>query len=67
MTLEVGDLVELNKQRALSRWYMPELPYKGIGVVVDFKDSHVYVFWVDRGRITKVPRILLIKILDKED
>ena len=67
MKLEVGDLVQLNQQKALGRWYVPELPIEGMGVVVDIKGLQVYVYWIRKGRITQLPRNLLIKILDKED
>ena len=67
MKLEVGDLVQLNQQKALGRWYVPELPIEGMGVVVDVKGLQVYVYWIKKGRITQLPRNLVIKILDKKD
>jgi len=67
MKLEVGDLVQLNQQKALGRWYVPELPIEGMGVVVDIKGLQVYVYWIRKGRITQLPRNLVIKILDKKD
>ena len=67
MKLEVGDLVQLNQQKALGKWYVPELPIEGMGVVVDIKGLQVYVYWIRKGRITQLPRNLVIKILDKKD
>ena len=67
MKLEVGDLVQLNQQKALGRWYLPELPIEGMGVVVDMKGLQVWVYWIKKGRISQLPRNLVIKILDKKD
>jgi len=67
MTLKLGDLVELNQQRSLSNWYMPELPMRGIGVVVKINDSTIDVYWIAKKKISTISRALLIKILDKED
>ena len=67
MKLAVGDLVQLNQQRALGKWYVPELPIEGMGVVVDIKGLQVYVYWIRKGRITQLPRNLVIKILDNKD
>ena len=67
MTLNVGDLVELNKERALSRYYMPQLPLHGIGVVTKINNFDVSVYWIKRKKIINVARILLIKILDKNN
>ena len=67
MTLNVGDLVELNKQRALSRYYMPQLPLHGIGVVTKINNFDVSVYWIKRKKIINVARILLIKVLDKNN
>ena len=67
MKLEIGDLVQLNEQRALGKWYLPELPLVGIGVVVDIHGLQVWVYWIKKGRTTQLPRNLLIKILDKKD
>ena len=67
MKLEVGDLVQLNQQRALGKWYVSRLPIEGMGVVVDIQWFAVYVYWIRKGRITQLPRNLLIKILDKKD
>jgi len=67
MKLEIGDLVQLNQQRALGKWYVPELPIEGMGVVVDVKGLQVYVYWIKKGRITQLPRNLVIKYLDKND
>lgn len=46
MTLKVGDLVQLNQQRALGKWYVPELPIEGMGVVVGIKGLQVSVYWI---------------------
>ena len=62
MKLEVGDLVQLNQQKALGKWYVPELPIEGMGVVVDIKGLQVYVYWIKKARITQLPRNLVIKI-----
>ena len=67
MKLEVGDLVQLNQQKALGKWYVPELPIEGMGVVVDIKGLQVYVYWIRKGRITQLPRNLVIKYLDKNN
>jgi len=67
MKLEIGDLVQLNQQKALGKWYVPELPIEGMGVVVDVKGLQVYVYWIKKGRITQLPRNLVIKYLDKND
>ena len=67
MTLNVGDLVELNKERALSRYYMPQLPLHGIGVVTKINNFDVSVYWIKRKKIINVARILLIKVLDKNN
>ena len=67
MKLEIGDLVQLNQQKALGKWYIPELPIEGMGVVVNVKGLQVYVYWIKKGRITQLPRNLVIKILDKKD
>ena len=67
MKLEVGDLVRLNQQKALGSWYMPELPIESMGVVVDIKGLQVWVYWIKKGRISQLPRNLVIKILDKKD
>jgi len=67
MKLEVGDLVQLNQQRALGKWYVPELPIEGMGVVVDIKGLQVSVYWIRKGRITQLPRNLVIKYLDKNN
>ena len=67
MKLEIGDLVQLNEQRALGKWYLPELPLVGMGVVVDIHGLQVWVYWIKKGRTTQLPRNLLIKILDKND
>ena len=65
MKLEIGDLVQLNEQRALGKWYLPELPLVGMGVVVDIHGLQVWVYWIKKGRTSQLPRNLLIKILDK--
>ncbi len=67
MTLNVGDLVELNKQRALAKYYVPEIPLYGIGVVTKINNFDVSVYWIRRKKIINVARILLIKILDKNN
>ena len=67
MKLEIGDLVQLNQQKALGKWYVPELPIEGMGVVVNVKGLQVYVYWIKKGRITQLPRNLVIKVLDKKD
>ena len=67
MKLELGDLVQLNQQRALGKWYVPELPIEGMGVVVDIHGLQVWVYWIKKGRITQLPRNLLIKYLDKDN
>ena len=67
MKLEIGDLVQLNRQRALGKWYVPEIPMEGMGVVVDMHGLQVWVYWIKKGRTTQLPRNLLIKILDKKD
>ena len=67
MNLEIGDLVQLNEQRALGKWYLPELPLVGMGVVVDIHGLQVWVYWIKKGRTSQLPRNLLIKILDKKD
>tara|TARA_B100002019_G_C21172309_1_gene549115 strand:- start:509 stop:712 length:204 start_codon:yes stop_codon:yes gene_type:complete len=67
MKLEIGDLVQLNQQKALGKWYVPELPIEGMGVVVDVKGLQVYVYWIKKGRVTQLPRNLVIKYLDKND
>lgn len=67
MTLKVGDLVQLNQQRALGKWYVPELPIEGMGVVVGIKGLQVSVYWIRKKRTTQLPRNLVIKILDKKD
>jgi len=67
MKLEIGDLVQLNEQRALGKWYLPELPLVGMGVVVDIHGLQVWVYWIKKGRTSQLPRNLLIKILDKKD
>ena len=67
MKLEVGDLVQLNQQKALGKWYVPNLPIEGMGVVVDIKGLQIYVYWIKKGRITQLPRNLLIKYLDKNN
>ena len=67
MKLEVGDLVQLNEQRALGKWYLPELPMLGMGVVVDLHGLQVWVYWINNGRTTQLPRNLVIKILDNKD
>ena len=67
MKLEVGDLVQLNQQRALGKYYVPELPIQGMGVVVDINGLQVWVYWIKKGRTTQLPRNLLIKYLDKKD
>ena len=67
MKLEIGDLVQLNEQRALGKWYLPELPMLGMGVVVDLHGLQVWVYWINNGRTTQLPRNLVIKILDKKD
>ena len=66
MTLKVGDLVPLNQQRALGKWYVPELPIEGMGVVVDIHGLQIWVYWIRKKRTTQLPRNLLIKILDKK-
>jgi len=67
MKLEVGDLVQLNRQKALGKWYVPELPILGMGVVVDIHGLQVWVYWIKNGRTTQLPRNLVIKVLDKKD
>tara|TARA_R100000388_G_scaffold83054_1_gene61913 strand:- start:326 stop:529 length:204 start_codon:yes stop_codon:yes gene_type:complete len=67
MKLEVGDLVQLNQQKALGKWYVPNLPIEGMGVVVDIKGLQIYVYWIKKGRITQLPRNLIIKYLDKNN
>jgi len=67
MKLEIGDLVQLNEQRALGKWYLPELPMLGMGVVVDLHGLQVWVYWINNGRTTQLPRNLVIKILDNKD
>ena len=67
MKLQLGDLVQLNKQRALGKWYVPELPIQGMGVVVDIHGLQVWVYWISKRRTTQLPRNLLIKILDNKD
>jgi len=67
MKLEIGDLVQLNEQRALGKWYLPDLPLVGMGVVVDIHGLQVWVYWIKKGRTSQLPRNLLIKILDKKD
>ena len=67
MTLKIGDLVQLNRQRALGKWYVPEIPVEGMGVVVDMHGLQVWVYWIKKGRTTQLPRNLLIKILYKKD
>ena len=67
MTLNVGDLVELNSQRALARYYVPEIPLHGIGVVTKITNTQVSVYWIKRKKIINVARILLIKVLDKNN
>jgi len=67
MKLEVGDLVQLNQQKALGKWYVPDLPIEGMGVVVDIKGLQIYVYWIKKGRITQLPRNLIIKYLDKNN
>ena len=67
MKLELGDLVQLNQQRALGKYYVPELPLEGMGVVVDIKGLQVWVYWIKKGRISQLPRNLIIKYLDKND
>lgn len=67
MKLELGDLVQLNQQKALGKWYLPELPIEGMGVVVDIKGLQIWVYWIKKGRISQLPRNLVIKILDKKD
>lgn len=67
MKLEIGDLVQLNEQRALGKWYLPELPLVGMGVVVDIHGLQVWVYWIKKGRTTQLPRNLVIKVLDKKD
>ncbi len=66
MSLEVGDLVQLNQQRALSNYYVPEIPIQGMGVVLDIGNFGISVYWIAKKRISTVPRILLIKLLDKK-
>lgn len=67
MKLEIGDLVQLNEQRALGKWYLPELPLVGMGVVVDIHGLQVWVYWIKKGRTSQLPRNLLIKVLDKNN
>ena len=67
MSLQIGDLVQLNQQKSLGKWYVPDLPIQGMGVVVDIKGLQVYVYWIKKGRITQLPRNLVIKYLDKKD
>ena len=67
MKLEVGDLVQLNQQRALGKYYVPELPIQGLGVVVDISGLQVWVYWIKKRRTTQLPRNLLIKYLDKDN
>tara|TARA_B100001248_G_scaffold114514_1_gene85708 strand:+ start:1239 stop:1442 length:204 start_codon:yes stop_codon:yes gene_type:complete len=67
MSLELGDLVQLNQQRALGKYYLPGLPFQGMGVVVDIQGLQVYVYWIKKGRISQLPRNLLIKYVDKKD
>ena len=67
MKLEIGDLVQLNQQKALGKWYVPDLPIEGMGVVVDIKGLQIYVYWIKKGRITQLPRNLIIKYLDKNN
>lgn len=67
MKLELGDLVQLNQQRSLSNWYMPELPFRGIGVVVKIDGSAIDVYWIAKKKVSTISRTLLIKVLDKED
>ena len=67
MSLELGDLVQLNQQRALGKYYLPGLPIQGMGVVVDIQGLQVYVYWIKKGRISQLPRNLLIKYVDKKD
>ena len=67
MTLELGDLVQLNQQRSLSNWYMPELPMRSIGVVVKIDGNTIDVYWIAKKRVSTIPRTLLIKVLDKKD
>ena len=67
MKLEIGDLVQLNEQRALGKYYVPELPIESMGVVVDIKGLQVWVYWIKKGRISQLPRNLIIKYLDKKD
>ena len=67
MTLKLGDLVQLNQQRSLSNWYMPELPLRGIGVVVKIDGNAIDVYWIAKKKISTISRTLLIKVLDKKD
>ena len=67
MSLQIGDLVQLNQQKSLGKWYVPDLPIQGMGVVVDIKGLQIYVYWINKGRITQLPRNLIIKYLDKKD
>ena len=67
MKLEIGDLVHLNQQRALGKYFVPELPFEGMGVVVDIKGLQVWVYWIKKGRISQLPRNLVIKYLDKNN
>ena len=67
MSLQIGDLVQLNQQKSLGKWYVPDLPIQGMGIVVDIKGLQIYVYWIKKGRITQLPRNLIIKYLDKKD
>ena len=67
MKLEIGDLVQLNEQRALGKSYVPEIPMEGMGVVVHIHGLQVWVYWIKKGRTTQLPRNLVIKVLDKKD